>query len=115
MSGTDVVLYEPCRHGCSCSAHEGYGCGARKTDGGRGWTTHPECRYHDQAAEQPWNHRIPWICGNYWDGCNCVGGPLYSNEMHVLAWMLRTALGWPWGTRVDRYDGTVHVPEVRDG
>lgn len=33
----------------------------------------PECRYHQAAAEQPWNHRIPWNCPTYFDGCNCGG------------------------------------------
>jgi hypothetical protein len=23
------------------------------------------------AAEQPWNHGIPWNCPTFWDGCNC--------------------------------------------
>lgn len=34
--------------------------------------------YHEAAAMQPWNHRIPWNCPSYWDGCNCEGGPFYS-------------------------------------
>ena len=35
------------------------------------------CRYHQGAAQQPWNHRIPWNCPTYWDGCNCEGGPYF--------------------------------------
>ena len=34
--------------------------------------------YKMAAALQPWNHRIPWNCPNFWDGCNCEGGPLYD-------------------------------------
>jgi hypothetical protein len=32
------------------------------------------CLYHYAAALQPWNHRIPWNCPSYYDGCNCDGG-----------------------------------------
>lgn len=47
----------------------------------------PTCGYHAAAAAQPWNHRIPWNCPNYWDGCNCAGGPYYTEpEKHVDAW-----------------------------
>lgn len=38
----------------------------------------PTCRYHQGAAEQPWNHFIPWNCPTYYDGCNCEGGPFYE-------------------------------------
>lgn len=31
----------------------------------------PTCRYHEAAAEQPWNHHIPWNCPTFYDGCNC--------------------------------------------
>jgi hypothetical protein len=47
--------------------------------GGR-WTIRDDCPYHHAAAAQPWNHRIPWNCGNYYDGCNCEGGPYYQRE-----------------------------------
>lgn len=39
-----------------------------------------ECRYHAAAKQQPWNHRIPWNCPTYWDGCNCEGGPYFYTE-----------------------------------
>jgi hypothetical protein len=31
----------------------------------------PDCLYHLAARLQPDNHRIPWNCPTYWDGCNC--------------------------------------------
>lgn len=31
----------------------------------------PDCAYHYAAQLQPWNHRIPWNCPAYHDGCNC--------------------------------------------
>lgn len=34
--------------------------------------------YHYGAELQPWNHRIPWNCPSYYDGCNCEGGPHYN-------------------------------------
>lgn len=27
--------------------------------------------YFRIAAENPEDHRIPWNCPSYWDGCNC--------------------------------------------
>lgn len=44
------------------------------------WRINPNCEYHQQASEQPWNHRIPWNCPTYWDGCNCDGGPFYEEN-----------------------------------
>jgi hypothetical protein len=42
--------------GCTCNPH--------KPD--------PEiCLYHYAATKQPNNHRIPWNCPTYYDGCNC--------------------------------------------
>jgi hypothetical protein len=29
------------------------------------------CLYHYAAQLQPDNHRIPWNCPTYYDGCNC--------------------------------------------
>jgi hypothetical protein len=37
-----------------------------------------DCLYHYAAALQPWNHRLPWNCPAYYDGCNCDGGPFYE-------------------------------------
>ena len=34
--------------------------------------------YRHAAETQPWNHRFPWNCPSYWDGCNCEGGPYYD-------------------------------------
>jgi hypothetical protein len=51
------------------------GCKA-VTDGH--WEILDYCSYHLAAKLQPWNHHIPWACGNYWDGCNCEGGPFYD-------------------------------------
>lgn len=39
----------------------------------------PACGYHAAAARQPWNHRIPWNCPTYWDGCRCPGGPYFPS------------------------------------
>jgi hypothetical protein len=30
------------------------------------------CMYHYGASLQPGNHRIPWNCPTYYDGCNCA-------------------------------------------
>lgn len=35
--------------------------------------------YREGAELQPWNHRIPWNCPTYWDGCNCDDGPFYES------------------------------------
>lgn len=29
------------------------------------------CDYHAYAAQHPDDHRSPWNCPTYWDGCNC--------------------------------------------
>lgn len=58
--------------------HRDYGgcsCGPTCAEG---WESSPECSYHLAARLQPWNHRIPWACGHYYDGCNCEGGPFYD-------------------------------------
>ena len=34
--------------------------------------------YKYGAELQPWNHRFPWNCPHYWDGCNCEDGPHYD-------------------------------------
>ena len=31
----------------------------------------PDCDYHNVAKAQPLNHRIPWNCPTFYDGCNC--------------------------------------------
>lgn len=33
------------------------------------------CMYHYAASIQPDNHRIPWNCPTYYDGCNCEPRP----------------------------------------
>jgi hypothetical protein len=33
------------------------------------------CLYHYAASLQPDNHRIPWNCPTYYDGCNCTEQP----------------------------------------
>lgn len=33
------------------------------------------CLYHYAAQLQPDNHRIPWNCPTYYDGCNCEEKP----------------------------------------
>lgn len=59
--------------GCAGCKH------TKRADGvGYDWEIRDDCSYHLAAALQPWNHRIPWACGNYWDGCNCEGGPFYD-------------------------------------
>lgn len=42
------------------------------------WRINPDCPYHKAATARPWDHRIPWNCPTYWDGCNCEGGPFYE-------------------------------------
>ena len=37
--------------------------------------------YQYGASLQPWNHRIPWNCRTYYDGCNCDGGPFYDRPV----------------------------------
>lgn len=32
------------------------------------------CMYHYAASLQPDNHRIPWNCPTFYDGCNCEEG-----------------------------------------
>jgi hypothetical protein len=41
------------------------------------WNINPSCQYHASAAQQPWNHRIPWNCPTFYDGCNCDDGPYF--------------------------------------
>lgn len=55
------------------------GCTCQRFDAEAGKHTYGSvpCRYHEGAAQQPWNHRIPWNCPTYWDGCNCEGGPYF--------------------------------------
>lgn len=56
------------------------GCVHTRNPDGNGWDwdIREDCAYHLAAKLQPWNHNIPWVCGNYWDGCNCEGGPFYD-------------------------------------
>jgi hypothetical protein len=51
------------------------------------WDIDPNCLYHKAAAQQPWNHTIPWNCGEgYYDGCNHVGGPyFYDREVGAVS------------------------------
>lgn len=52
--------------GCIGCAH------TPKPDGvGYDWEIRPDCPYHLAASLQPDNHRIPWNCSTYYDGCNC--------------------------------------------
>lgn len=64
---------------CICVTLDGqpYGYSANG-DGTYEWRIDPACEYHQAAAAEPWNHRIPWNCPTYWDGCNCEGGPFYD-------------------------------------
>lgn len=41
--------------GCTCGGHE----------------IRESCMYHYAARLQPDNHRIPWNCPTFYDGCNC--------------------------------------------
>ena len=50
------------RYSCTCIAVPGY-------DRSRG--IDPDCMYHKQAAERPFEHSIAWNCPTYHDGCNC--------------------------------------------
>ena len=42
--------------GCTCNTHQ---------------PGPSQCLYHYAAQLQPSNHRIPWNCPTYYDGCNC--------------------------------------------
>lgn len=59
------------------------GCVCKHTPAG--WDFDPECAYHLAAKRQPWNHRIPWNCPTFYDGCNCDGGPFYDAPEGALA------------------------------
>jgi hypothetical protein len=61
-------------------AAHGIPLGAGQTGGctcgfGRDHVVRDDCMYHLAARLQPWNHRIPWNCPTYYDGCNCEPGP----------------------------------------
>ena len=43
---------------------EGCTCGSHPPD-------FVNCMYHYAAKLQPDNHRIPWNCPTFYDGCNC--------------------------------------------
>jgi hypothetical protein len=45
-----------------------------------------ECNYHASAERQPWNHRIPWNCKTYYDGCNCEDGPYIWKDNSKQDW-----------------------------
>lgn len=51
--------------GCICQRRHSYQLE-------RGFDIDPDCPYHRLAAARPWDHRIPWNCPTYWDGCNCT-------------------------------------------
>ena len=55
--------------GCICSRNPNWY--TEKEDGSYVFDLDPECGYHGVAAEHPDDHRIPWNCPTYWDGCNC--------------------------------------------
>ena len=78
MSEKPLTLSEV--DGCICVIKDGDPYGY--TDNGDGtytWRINPECGYHQAAAAQSWNHRTPWNCPTYWDGCNC-DDPDYGRE-----------------------------------
>jgi hypothetical protein len=61
--------------GCICvRSTKGYGATPKPCGGGFDWRIDPDCPYHLAAAADPGNHRIPWNCPTYWDGCNCPEG-----------------------------------------
>lgn len=62
-------------HGCACVAPDRV-----KASGGQMPPVLPECRYHAAAAANPRDHRIPWNCPTYWDGCNCVVRKLWVRK-----------------------------------
>lgn len=60
--------------GCTCNAHtRARSVVACTTDAHE--PDFENCMYHLGASLQPWNHRIPWNCPTFYDGCNCEGGP----------------------------------------
>jgi hypothetical protein len=50
--------------------HQAGGCICAWTRDGK-WQLNPECGYHQLAARNPGDHRIPWNCPTFYDGCNC--------------------------------------------
>lgn len=58
---------------CTCVWKDGKDTGrVRKTkEGTFRWDIDPECEYHQLAARYPHDHRIPWNCPTYYDGCHC--------------------------------------------
>ena len=51
--------------------NDGYGYILNDDKTVKEWRINPACEYHQAAAAEPFNHRIPWNCPTYWDGCNC--------------------------------------------
>jgi hypothetical protein len=57
--------------GCICVRPERLALSSSK----RRLTILPDCRYHQIAAAHPHDHRIPWNCPTFYDGCNCETPP----------------------------------------
>lgn len=56
---------DPLRGGCICPRPEPAGVD------GYVWEIDPACTYHAYALTHPWDHRSPWNCPTFHDGCNC--------------------------------------------
>jgi hypothetical protein len=53
-------------HGCTCQK---FNPDTQKHEYDLGVDS--KCDYHRYAALHPEDHRSPWNCPTYWDGCNC--------------------------------------------
>ena len=62
--------------GCICSVDNPNWCTGKYPN--FKFTLKSDCGYHNWAAEHPDNHLSPWNCSDYYDGCNCEGGPFYG-------------------------------------
>ena len=65
------ILMPPGQKIPSCVCNNGEYGATRLPDGGYEWNLDPECPYHQLAAKYPHDHRIPWNCPTFYDGCNC--------------------------------------------
>lgn len=65
MSDEDLAEYRR-SGGCICPIPR------QKADGSFDWKIRDDCRYHVFALKFAGDHRIPWNCPTYWDGCNCA-------------------------------------------
>lgn len=77
LTNTEYREWTRTHPGCICVIPDGQPYGyTQNPDGSVTWRIDPDCEYHRVATEHPDDHRIPWNCPTFWDGCNCdlLGG-----------------------------------------